>query len=695
MRLVLAARLPRFIIEVQAIDAEAFRFRLSPMSANDDQFEIRPGRPGSDRAPKLRSIRAAIRAATWATTGARPRIAPRTGLRAHFRKSAGASPKAVSLTQRRVVVKVRYVSHGGGKGAPLSAHVRYLAREMAARERTPDEIAREQKASELGRSVDYLGREQLNADAKAPFYDNSRVGIDARAQTSAWTDDTRHFRMIVSAEDGAALGDLKPFIRELVASLESKLGTRLEWLAVDHWDTDNPHSHILLRGRRADGQDLFIPSRLVSQGIRDQAQEIVTRILGPRQAIELERDRFRDIAAKAVTQMDTELLAGAARGNLLQPRRPELIARLQQLEVWGLARKERQGWSLQQGLLGQLDALAQHADVERAVAATRGRAPTEPLLAADPLSPVWGRVVHAAQDDLGENFLAVIETAHGELRYARFDRGDDLAVLSDVTPGALVVFTPATAVVRPSDEVVARISKAANGLYSPQLHAAQEPRVSDGLLAANVRRLEAMRRAGLVTRRADGIFEIGHDHLGRALAYEARQLKRFPVRATVASYWTLNEQVTALGPTHLDGMLAGDAAAAGQGRFAREVETAMQRRRLFLIEQGLMGPQDRAPSRTALAHLADRELQALAESLSREFGLPVATYRSDAVRGVYARRIDLAQGRVALIVGDRDAHLVPWRASLERFSGRKVEGTLRGQGMSWALARAGPNLPPM
>lgn len=678
------------------MDAGMFCLRLARMSVNDEQFEIRPGRLGSDRAPKLRSVRAAVRAATWATTGARARIAPRTGLRAHFRKSAGATPKSASLTQRRVIVKVRYVAHGGGTGAPLAAHVRYLAREVAARERTPDEIAPEQRASELVRSVDYLGREQLNVDAKAPFYDGSRVGLDARTQTSAWKDDKRHFRMIVSAEDGAALGDLKPFIRELVASLETKLGTGLEWLAVDHWDTDNPHSHVLLRGRRADGQDLFIPSRLVSQGIRDEAQEIVTRILGPRQTIELERDRFRDIAAKAVTELDTELLAGATRGNLLQPRRPDLVARLQHLEAWGLARKERRGWSVQHGMLGRLQALAQHADVERAVAATRGRTPVEPLLAADPRSPVWGRVVHAAQDDLGENFLAVIETGQGDLRYARFARADDLAMLNDVAPGAVVSFDPALPTVRPSDDVIARISRQSHGLYSADLHAALEPRVSVGLLQANVRRLEAMRRVGLLTRRSDGVFETGSDHLERALAFETRQLRRFPIRATVASYWTLSEQVTALGPTHLDRVLAAQAPEpSGDGRFAREFRRAMQSRQQYLIEDGIIASPDRSPTSDTLRRLADRELRSLATSLSREVGLPVSTTSTATVRGIYARRVDLAQGRFALIVGDRNAHFVPWRPSLERFSGREVEGSLRGKSISWSLARAGPNLPPM
>ncbi|MGH6755364.1 MAG: DUF3363 domain-containing protein, partial [Bradyrhizobium sp.] len=368
-----------------------------------------------------------------------------------------------------------------------------------------------------------------------------------------------------------------------MAGLETKLGTRLDWLAVDHWDTDNPHTHVLVRGRRPDGPDLFIPSRMISHGIRDQAQEIVTRVLGPRQAIDLLRERSRDIAAKSVTPLDNELVAAIGRDGLVRATRPDLAARLEQLERWDLAARERLGWRLHSGLLKDLSALSERADVEHAVEKSLRRPIKEPLLAANANSPEWGRVVHASIAEFGDSFLAVIETGHGELRYARFEKSDDLAVLTDVAPGAIVAFNPAVASTRPSDEVVARISGVTGGLYSVKLHAAQEPGVSEGLLQANVRRLEAMRRTGLIVRSPDGVFETGRDHLDRALAFEGRLLRRYPVTARVTSYWALGEQVGAWGPTHLDRVLAGEAAApSGEGRFARDFTNAMQQRRLFL-----------------------------------------------------------------------------------------------------------------
>jgi hypothetical protein len=147
--------------------------------------------------------------------------------------------------------------------------------------------------------------------------------------------------------------------------------------------------------------------------------------------------------------------------------------------------------------------------------------------------------------------------------------------------------------------------------------------------------------------------------------------------------------VDALGPTRLDRVLAGVAAQPeGEGAVARQYASALQQRRLFLIEQGWLGKDQTLLPQSTLSWMAANELRAAADDLSTEIGKPVGTVRLNTVRGVYARRVDLAQGRMALIVGDRQASLVPWRPVMERFAGREVEGVLRGQGLSWGLARA-------
>lgn len=43
-----------------------------------------------------------------------------------------------------------------------------------------------------------------------------------------------------------------------MARMSIDLQVRLDWVAVGHWDSDNPYMHIMLRGRADNGQDLVI-----------------------------------------------------------------------------------------------------------------------------------------------------------------------------------------------------------------------------------------------------------------------------------------------------------------------------------------------------------------------------------------------------------------------------------------------------
>src|SRR5260370_325361 len=152
--------------------------------------------------------------------------------RSRFGRGRGA---AVSLSLRsgwrRVVTKVRVIRHTGSRfrSAPLSNHVIYLKRD---------------------------GVTHDGADAR--MFDARSDAADERAFAERCRDDRHHFRFIVSPEDAAELQDLRTFTRELMADAERDLGTRLDWVAVDHWNTDNPHVHVLIRGRGDDGKDLVI-----------------------------------------------------------------------------------------------------------------------------------------------------------------------------------------------------------------------------------------------------------------------------------------------------------------------------------------------------------------------------------------------------------------------------------------------------
>ena len=94
--------------------------------------------------------------------------------------------------------------------------------------------------------------------------------------------DRHQFRFIVAPEDGVDINDLRAFTRQLMSTMQEDLATKLDWIAVDHWDTDNPHTHVVLRGKDDQGKDLIISRKYMTDGMRLRACELSTDWLGPR-----------------------------------------------------------------------------------------------------------------------------------------------------------------------------------------------------------------------------------------------------------------------------------------------------------------------------------------------------------------------------------------------------------------------------
>ena len=101
--------------------------------------------------------------------------------------------------------------------------------------------------------------------------------------------------------------DLRSFTRELIADAERDLGTKLDWVAVDHWNTDNPYVHVLVRGRADDGRDLVISRDYISRGFRARAEERVTLELGPRTEQEIRSALEKEVEAGRWTNLDRAL----------------------------------------------------------------------------------------------------------------------------------------------------------------------------------------------------------------------------------------------------------------------------------------------------------------------------------------------------------------------------------------------------
>lgn len=155
----------------------------------------------------------------------------------------------------------------------------------------------------LHHHLEYVQREGVELGGEAwQIYTQHATGVDTTGFLGRSTEDPHQFRIIVSAEHGADL-DLTSFTRAFMGHVEDDLGTRLDWVAVNHYDTDHPHTHVLLRGTDGEGQPLAMQPDYITQGLRYRAQDVATRELGPRMEREagmvrtpqLNRDRGIDL----------------------------------------------------------------------------------------------------------------------------------------------------------------------------------------------------------------------------------------------------------------------------------------------------------------------------------------------------------------------------------------------------------------
>src|SRR5229473_2992345 len=154
----------------------------------------------------------------------------------------------------------------------------------------------------------YLSRPGAQQEfAKGLGFDSEREGIDMLATIRDWEkSDELMWRFIVSPEDADRL-NLRDHVRELVGRMERDLDTKLEWVAIDHHNTDDAHVHLLVRGVRENSRPLEINRDYLRSGIRIRSQGIATRELGPRLEPEMLRSRERAVRLEQWTEIDRAL----------------------------------------------------------------------------------------------------------------------------------------------------------------------------------------------------------------------------------------------------------------------------------------------------------------------------------------------------------------------------------------------------
>lgn len=490
-------------------------------------------------------------------------------------------------------------------------------------------VVRQSGRGTLGRHLNYLQRDGVTRDGqKGRLFGAEGDDLDRNAFAERCEGDRHHFRFIVSPDDALEMADLKTFTRDLMRRMENDLGTSLDWVAVDHWNTEHPHIHIIVAGRTEDGRDLVIARDYIREGMRAQVREIITQELGRRTDLDIQRSLAAQVDAERWTDLDRALVRDQRRDGMIDMApepggQPDAlhavkIGRLRKLERLGLADEIAPGqWTLAGGAEAVLRDLGARGDIikrmHRAMT-ERGidRSVASFVLQPEPGQAVIGRLVdRGLHDELAGTAYAIVDGIDGRTHHLQLP---DFEAAGGGRPGAIV----------------------------------------------ELRRFE--------------------DRKGRPR-----------VALAVRSDIDIAAQVEAPGATWLDRRnLSGDGSDLGGG-FGAEVARAMEARAEHLADAGLARRQGQRIlfARNLLDTLRRRELDTTAERLSAETGLPYTPQKSgEYVMGTVRQRLTLASGRYAMIDDGLGFSLVPWSPSLDTHMGKHISGVTRGDGgVDWSLGR--------
>jgi type IV secretory pathway VirD2 relaxase len=382
---------------------------------SNDEFEPRLGKiraRGSKRGQKyLGRVLAAVALAGGIKRSGKSRFdGSRIGRGASIGRILGSRDRLAGLRARRGVIKARIIKLVGKGAKNAAAHLRYIQRDGVTREGQPGQLYGADR--DVAEGSEFLERGQ---------------------------EDRHQFRFIVSAEDGDQYDDLKPLTRRLMVQMESDLGTKLDWVAVDHFNTGHPHSHIILRGVDDRGQNLIIAREYMGTGMRERLAELVERDLGPRTTLEIEQRLRRDIAAERLTATDRRLILDMDADQSVtatdrDPFQQSLRAgRLQKLKSLGLAEPQPAGrWLLHDDLENTLREMGERGDIIRTMQrelSARGidRAPVDQRVhvsSAPATTPIIGRLVmRGLSNELEDRHYLIIDGVDGHSHYVDIGKG--------------------------------------------------------------------------------------------------------------------------------------------------------------------------------------------------------------------------------------------------------------------------------
>jgi type IV secretory pathway VirD2 relaxase len=614
--------------------------------------------------------------------GPHPKSALATAVRSAGRGTAsragrGAGVRFAGRHAQRVVIKARIVPVRGKSPADaVRRHLAYLSRDGVDRQGAPGRL--------FGTDGE-LDREQIDAFAER--------GLECRHQ----------FRFIVSPERGGEL-DLERFTRDLMRRMQHDVGSRLDYVACAHHDTDQPHVHIIVNGREARGGDLVVSRDYIGNGLRQRAMELATNELGFRTDLDVFRSLARDIRADRYTALDRRLQMLQERDGFIDlrtvPTAPRAVVqrrlylgRLSHLQKMGLAQEGRRGrWRLHPQAIERLRGHTQHRAVqqqaERHLEPGDRGAPLTVIDKAKLAQPVTGRVLGRglANELTGTDYI-IVSGIDGKTYYAALSTHSERHLEAPVRRDDIVSLR--REVSRPTgqaDRNIVAFAARSDGIYDAQRHANEirdrrlpYDATPERFVAAHVARLEALASRGLVARESEGRYRVPPDLIARLDTEPAPARDDAFVKVERIADESLSRQSSARAYTWLDEQLIAGTAqslrqAGARNSFQNELLEALDRRVRQLVQLGLAeldgeGVRLDPQLRDALGEL---ERRTLVVRLSKQYGTFVELEHTGDFAGRVAAIESLHGKPHAAVASGAHFTLVPAERGLHKLIGQDV-----------------------
>ena len=533
----------------------------------------------------------------------------------------------------------------------------------------------------------YISRSKAGKDGeRAVLFDEKNEGLERQDFFERCRDDRHHFRIIISPEKGRDIEDFQGYVRSVMARMEKDLGTELDWVSAVHYDTDDVHAHVIVRGKNDKGKDLVIGRDYISYGIRARSQELATELLGERSLEDIQKSLEAEIDAMRMTSLDRFIEKQVDDGYQVDVRKENnfgksvsyeaaLKGRLRFLQSTGLASEYPPGvFTLKEKYTDILYEAGKANDIIKQL----HKSGLEDLSDLSSYSlknaedrALEGRLVSKGfADELSDRKYIVLDEIGGGKHYVPVARCDELE------KGALLRVRSGYGSTGKADYNIQMIAHKNEGIYDEAFHMRhietkqkyipEEKR--EAYIDSHRKRLETLEKNGAVKSLGDGRYQVSKDVIekGKEITKQIneRENKRFYPRLDILSEEAPEKQVQEAKVTWLDKELFKRLKGkSGLMHSDKALENALEIRKDWLIDRelGLALPSGEFSYReNAVKKLRRMEVVAKGEYLAAKVGLEFSTNLArDGDVQVYYGYAELGSGLWAVTSKDQVLYMSP------------------------------------